>query len=145
MTELQQKILELRDAGKSYTEIQSTLGCSKGTISYFVGLGVKDRQHRRQRVSRNKLRVVLQEIKQKTPCADCRENYPYWVMDFDHLSDKSFNLAAFAREKGAKLDTILAEVAKCEVVCSNCHRTRTHNRNLKSVSKDVLDVEEYYT
>jgi hypothetical protein len=59
------------------------------------------------------------------PCVDCGESDPV-VLEFDHLSDKSFAI-------GTKLvqfawQTILDEIEKCEVVCANCHRRRTARR-----------------
>jgi len=60
------------------------------------------------------------------PCTDCGQSYPPYVMDFDHMRDKEFNIAVdFARFSKKKL---MEEIAKCEVVCSNCHRIRTHVR-----------------
>ncbi len=61
------------------------------------------------------------------PCADCGRSYNPWVMDFDHRnpSEKLGNIAHLYHEK-----RILEEVAKCDVVCSNCHRERTHQRFL---------------
>lgn len=44
---LKEKILELRNSGKKYDEIQAELKCSKGTISYHCkknGLGGNDRR-----------------------------------------------------------------------------------------------------
>lgn len=62
------------------------------------------------------------------PCADCGIEYPYYVMDFDHVSDdKEANLADLVRV-GASLVKLQAEINKCEVVCSNCHRIRTFKR-----------------
>ena len=59
------------------------------------------------------------------PCADCGETDPV-VLEFDHLRDKRFNigpeLANYAWED------IVEEIAKCEVVCANCHRRRTARR-----------------
>ena len=60
------------------------------------------------------------------PCADCGVSYPHYVMDFDHKPGhkKEFNLAA-AAYVGMAVDKIKTEMAKCDVVCSNCHRIRT--------------------
>lgn len=59
------------------------------------------------------------------PCTDCGESDPV-VLEFDHLRDKSFEIAtALCRYSW---DKILAEIEKCEVVCSNCHRRRTARR-----------------
>lgn len=60
------------------------------------------------------------------PCADCGIQYPGYVMQFDHLSDKRFPLSN-ARSESVK--TLLAEIAKCEVVCANCHAERTFRRS----------------
>lgn len=57
------------------------------------------------------------------PCTDCGLRYPYYVMDFDHKGDKKFNLAQ-CRRKG--MNIVKREIAKCDVVCANCHRQRTH-------------------
>jgi len=62
------------------------------------------------------------------PCADCGRSYPPFVMDFDHVNGTKNFCIARARG-GAALRRILAEVAKCEVVCANCHRARTQARS----------------
>jgi hypothetical protein len=69
----------------------------------------------------------------KRPCADCLQSFPTVCMDFDHLPGrgKSFTISQFVREHG-HLDNARAllevEIQKCSVVCSNCHRIRTHRR-----------------
>lgn len=60
------------------------------------------------------------------PCSDCG-NTDYRVLDFDHLKDKEFNISDGIKW-GYSLERIKAEIAKCEVVCSNCHRIRTWER-----------------
>jgi hypothetical protein len=40
---VKEDILKLRSEGKSYSQIQTTLGCSKGTISYHCGEGQKQK------------------------------------------------------------------------------------------------------
>lgn len=64
------------------------------------------------------------------PCADCSIQYPYYVMDFDHRdgASKEFALNSVSRKTER---AILREMEKCDVVCANCHRERTHQRSLK--------------
>lgn len=71
-------------------------------------------------------RAYLKELKENTPCTDCGVKYPSYVMDFDHLRDKSYDISAMIGKTSLK--TIQAEVDKCEIVCSNCHRVRTFTR-----------------
>jgi predicted transcriptional regulator len=52
-TELCKKIKNLRDSGMSYRQIQSELGCSKGSISYYLGVGQKDKTSERRSKSRS--------------------------------------------------------------------------------------------
>jgi hypothetical protein len=69
---------------------------------------------------------IIRDIKESTPCYDCGKKYPYYVIDFDHLRDKEFNVSNMAY--WASIKKIEKEIEKCEIVCSNCHRIRTHNR-----------------
>jgi hypothetical protein len=47
-------------------------------------------------------------------------------MDFDHVSgDKVDDVCRLMFDTG-KWERILTEIAKCELVCANCHRIRTH-------------------
>lgn len=56
------------------------------------------------------------------PCADCGETDPV-ILEFDHRGDKEFAIGANLRDR--RWEDILAEIAKCDVVCANCHRRRT--------------------
>jgi hypothetical protein len=69
---------------------------------------------------------VLRSLKQQAPCGDCGSTYPPVCMDFDHVrGEKNTNLSDM---KTYSLGVILREVQKCDLVCSNCHRLRTHSR-----------------
>ena len=68
----------------------------------------------------------LSEIKEASGCMDCGEINPI-VLDFDHLKDKKYNISRMIHD-GFSWAAIKKEIAKCEVVCANCHRIRTHNR-----------------
>lgn len=62
-------------------------------------------------------------------CADCGYNKHAIALDFDHLGDKLYNVSKMVAD-GLNLDRIKEEIAKCEVVCANCHRVRTKSRRL---------------
>ena len=76
---------------------------------------------------KERLAKYLKDLKEKNPCIDCKISYPYYMMDFDHVrGTKQANVAELINTLSKKrLD---AEIAKCEIVCSNCHRVRTHMR-----------------
>ncbi len=58
------------------------------------------------------------------PCVDCGKQYPACAMDFDHVrGEKVSGISQMQNWPHFKLKE---EIAKCEVVCSNCHRIRTH-------------------
>ena len=59
-------------------------------------------------------------------CVDCSEPDPV-VLEFDHVAVKDRGLADLIHDgvSNARLDD---EIARCEVVCANCHRRRTSTR-----------------
>jgi len=67
------------------------------------------------------------------PCMDCGKKYPPYVMDFDHRPGEE-KLAPVSRLLLKGVEALLSEVAKCDLVCANCHRVRTYTRQ-KNVSK----------
>ena len=75
---------------------------------------------------RQELRKWLNELKQSTPCADCKIQYPYFVMDFDHIGDKKWEINKLINTGNSK--RLKDEIQNCEIVCSNCHRLRTYKR-----------------
>lgn len=80
---------------------------------------------RRNARIRARNRRLLKRAK-AVPCADCGVRYEAVVMDFDHVRGvKRANVSLLAGS-GASEEAILAEIAKCDVVCANCHRERTH-------------------
>jgi hypothetical protein len=106
--------------------------CPKGHDTFIMGRDkwsqCKECNRFEQRERLHKHRVLLDNAKNK-PCADCGVKYDPWVMDFDHLRDKKFTISGKASQ-GYSLEKLLAEIAKCDVVCSNCHRIRTHKRRI---------------
>jgi hypothetical protein len=75
---------------------------------------------------RERNKRVVREAKDR-PCADCGQNFAPHVMDFDHVRGVKIGNIALLKTY-APTAVVLAEIAKCDVVCSNCHRIRTHDR-----------------
>ncbi len=60
-------------------------------------------------------------------CADCGESDPV-VLEFDHVRGVKIGNVGHMVRNCVRWETIAAEIAKCEVVCANCHRRRTVSR-----------------
>jgi transposase len=123
-----ENILKLRNEGKSYRQIQEILACSKGTIAYHLGSGQKEKTHKRTRDLRSANTKRLRELKENIGCVDCKEMYPHYVLEFDHLPqyEKLGIVTNIARRYS--WEKALEEVKKCDIVCANCHNIRTWNR-----------------
>lgn len=88
---------------------------------------VKARASAANKRIRAELRELVQSLKEKDPCKDCKRRFPYYVMEYDHISSNKrsevSNLIGHSSRK-----TLLDEIAKCDLVCANCHRIRTFSR-----------------
>ena len=88
--------------------------------------------HKKSVLTRNRLRrlEIKEQIKKakSVPCLDCGVSYPPYVMDFDHVVGTKLDNVANLVSKIVSDDRLTIEIEKCEVVCSNCHRIRTYNR-----------------
>lgn len=49
-------------------------------------------------------------------------------MQFDHVDDNKIENVSNLARRGSR-EEVLAEIAKCELVCANCHADRTHYRS----------------
>ena len=91
----------------------------------------KDVMKQRATAAKSAQRLKLLSVTWKAkdvPCTDCGIKYAPYVMDFDHVRGiKSYNVSSMVN-KGVSVKNIEAEISKCEVVCSNCHRERTYKR-----------------
>lgn len=71
--------------------------------------------------------MITNDLK-RSPCVDCSGVFQPCQMDFDHVrGDKVANVGRLVA-RHASYQKILEEVAKCELVCANCHRIRTQIR-----------------
>jgi hypothetical protein len=101
---------------------------------------------------RDRLDEWINQFK-RHPCADCGGEFPPYLMDFDHVSGDKLDDICGMRMRTVSREAIRAEIEKCEVVCANCHRARTHARRLavdvrasefvKMFGKDFVSVLAY--
>jgi hypothetical protein len=72
---------------------------------------------------------LLRELRAR-PCADCGKAFAPYQMDFDHREGtvKRFTLTSGGSMLRPTAD-LLEEVAKCDIVCANCHRIRTQRQH----------------
>lgn len=94
-----------------------------------IGLNAKkNRAHKSdyQRTQRQLRKQALRELK-TSPCADCGGTFDSVAMDFDHTNrnSKIANVAVLIQNSWGQA---IEEVAKCDLVCANCHRLRTKSR-----------------
>lgn len=82
-------------------------------------------KHQRRRAKR---RLHIEQAKSK-PCADCGQFLPWYVMEFDHVEERGPKLFVVGGGNRA-LGKLQAEIEKCDVVCANCHKIRTHEREV---------------
>lgn len=130
-------IPRLRAEGKTYNEIIAITGAAKSTVSYYCGDSQPDKTAARSRGYRKQINNYKNRVKETTPCADCGQKYPYYVMHFDHLPGfpKLFNLSRF-HDYTHDIEVVKREMNKCDIVCANCHSIRTHQRTKAKSSYD---------
>lgn len=80
-----------------------------------------------QRRRRDKRKDMLVE-KFGDKCHDCGDTFHKCMYDFHHTNplEKKFEIAPALDRNW---DTILEEIEKCVMLCSNCHRLRHYNED----------------
>jgi hypothetical protein len=94
---------------------------------YEATVGHAVDRHPQQAIERG-IGVWLRSLKVGRPCIDCGHVFPPQVMQWDHKPgfEKLGDLADFWVHSRQE---ILDEIAKCDLVCTNCHTIRTFARN----------------
>ena len=72
-------------------------------------------------------REVFYTLKDR-PCMDCGGRFPHYVMEFDHPNRKikTGNISQMAM--AGMTQRLLDELARTDLVCSNCHKVRTRKQ-----------------
>lgn len=83
----------------------------------------QDTADRRWQLRANGLQRIMEHA--KDGCVECGEK-DFRCLEFDHIdpSTKLYNVGQMA-SRGYSIKKIDAEVAKCRIICANCHRKHT--------------------
>jgi len=100
------------------TQLQAQRNAYHARKDYF-----RNKQKDRKRILKEWFRELLSTLK----CSRCPESDPC-CFDFHHSdpSQKEEKISVMLHKIRTK-EAILAEMAKCEVLCANCHR-KHHNK-----------------
>lgn len=112
---------------KSTTNVYCSSEC------YSDARKVRERERSRKRSAHNNINVANSRRNTKTRlveyhgsrCVDCGLVAPPYLYEFDHR-DPSTKLFSISTGDSTSYDALLEESLKCDLVCPNCHRVRTH-------------------
>lgn len=79
-------------------------------------------QHARDHRAKKKSWLAEQK---NHPCSRCGGRFPACVMDFHHR-DPSTKLFSVGQNLHFSEARLVAEIAKCDLYCANCHRIIEH-------------------
>lgn len=96
---MKNKILELRAAGRTYSEIRAELGVSKGLISYHCGEGQKTKTRQRKYALRKREHPLTRKI--ESFCLDFRRSRTVHKLLYRKM-------VSFCREKTGKFTSDMA-------------------------------------
>ena len=72
----------------------------------------------------------VDKVKAEAGCMDCGLHPEYsQVLEFDHRPDEVKLFHISDRMGSGTMEDFIAEIAKCDIVCANCHRIRTVIKN----------------
>ena len=88
-------------------------------------------------------RAWLLNLKVGRPCTDCGRTFPPEAMQWDHLPgfEKASDVSSMW---GRSTEEMLRELAKCELVCANCHAIRTFRRSGWADKWTIREAERTY-
>jgi len=79
-----------------------------------------------KRNNRNKKRKWLEEYKKTLNCSNCGNNN-FKVLEFHHVgTNKEIEIANSIAKHS--IDKVKTEIAKCIVLCANCHREHHYDK-----------------
>jgi len=110
-----------------YVEAEARATVRRGKRHTMPCRGCQQRYQAERRAPRQ---AIADKIKMDAGCMDCglRPKYAQ-VLEFDHRPDEDKLFHISDRMVSGTVEDLLAEIAKCDIVCANCHRIRTVDKN----------------
>jgi hypothetical protein len=100
----------------------------------------RDRQLELATARRRTRREQINEIKlEMGGCIDCGYTENVAALDFDHREGE-VKVFTIGKNASRPWKAILAEIAKCDVRCANCHRVRTIGTPEKRVAHGIISI-----
>lgn len=120
-------ILRLRAEGKTYGEISQELGCSKGTVAYYLKEDNKEiavTETPKSQDFYDKVMSYIDNFKEKRPCISCGQYLHKSQLDpFD--SKGVFGIAISVIDKETFEDA-KRKISQLKFICANCDRLRQY-------------------
>lgn len=105
----------------------------------------RDERKQQVRERRQRIKKEIENLKREKSCADCglSGEIATWALEFHHIDEntKHMNISHMVCN-GYSIKRIKEEMEKCEVLCSNCHRTRHYRQHLVKKEKGESLVPE---
>jgi hypothetical protein len=120
-----EEVRALRSQGKTYAAIMEVTGLAKSTVSYYCRGGKAALEY--QTNHRRKVKQFMDDFKASVGCKNCPEKDPV-CLDFHHRDRdvKEFTIGSMAITNKYSIARVKREIAKCDVLCANCHRKEEH-------------------
>lgn len=80
----------------------------------------------RQKKYNDKVRLWFEEYRATLKCQFCGEDHPA-CLDFHHRNPDEKEATIVKKVKHWSIERLKKEIAKCDVLCSNCHRKHHWN------------------
>ena len=94
----------------------------------------KEKVYTAKQERRNAVREWFNGLKGSLKCSKCPEDHP-GCLDFHHVDGSTKEYGVFSMvNRGCSIQTIEKELAKCVVLCSNCHRKHHYDERGQHLS-----------
>lgn len=115
-----------REAGKKCYAHNSDKYLERSRAYYAANKHVWQERYGKKFYSpkRETARLYVYKYLKEHPCVECGEDDPI-VLEFDHINAETKTATVSKLMLGGSIDELISEIAKCQVLCSNCHKRKT--------------------